>query len=172
MKHSKPPSNPALPPEGDEAPGHPAGSDAEEPPPTPDDEWLRAEYQAFNDRWQNGVVQRRGGLAFFTGVQGAILTVVGNQLGNLDTQGYSLALFGIIVCLVAWNNERRIWAYMEGYRERAISIEKKSGLSLITNGKLRSEARFTFSNRKVFQMYYFVMLSGWLAILLSNILSF
>ncbi|OZC01305.1 hypothetical protein [Rubricoccus marinus] len=87
----------------------------------------------------------------------------------LDLRGYALAIFGLIVCLVAWNNERRIGAYMEGYRKRAIEIERGSGVSLITKGKERADTAGTFSNRKVFQLYYFVMLVGWIAVLVANL---
>ena len=169
MVPNTPPSNPTASPEVGDAASTLPDPESEARMPTPNDEWLRVEYQAFNDRWENGVIQRRAGLTFFTGVQGAILTVIGDKLGALDTRGYALSIFGVIVCLVAWNNERRIGAYMEGYRDRSIEIEKIIGLSLITNGKRLSDARWTFSNRKIYQLYYFIMLAGWLSILTSNI---
>jgi hypothetical protein len=144
--------------------GHGSG---EEVPP---DEWLRLEYEYVNQRWINGTSQRRGGMAFFTGVQGAVLGLIGNDLLLLQAKGFALALFAMLVTIIAWNNERRIGAYMTGYLKRMLEIERYIGIRTTIYGRDEAKRQRTISNRRLFAFYFLAMILAWGALILYNLI--
>lgn len=134
-----------------------------------ENERARLEYEYANHRWTNGTSQRRSGLAFFTAVQGTLLTIIGDRMTTLDSSGWALVIFGLIVTVIAWNHERRIGAYMEGYQKRAIEIEDANGMMLIRKGRESARSKRTISNRIMFAWYFIAMGLGWIIIIVYNI---
>jgi hypothetical protein len=135
----------------------------------PSEVWARLEYEMANARWENATNLRRNGLAFFTTVQGAILSIIGDRITNLKISSYALISFGIIVTLFSWSHELRIASYMKGYQNRMIRIERLFNLDLLRSGQDQAVKMKTISNRKLFSWYYRINLIGWLLIILYNI---
>lgn len=133
-------------------------------------ERARLEYEYANARWTNGSDQRRSGLAFFTAVQGTILTIVGERITNLDASSRALVAFGLVVTLIAWNHERRIGAHMEGYLKRAMEIEEANDMYLLRRGRAAAAQRRTLSNRTMFAVHFLLIGVGWLATLAYDLL--
>ena len=125
----------------------------------------RIEYeQAFEMfRYLSGL--RRQSLAFVTVVQGAIITIIRDQLHDLDTFGIFMSILAFIVVIIGQNNERRIARYMKGFMERVRTIEKVNNMFLLGLGYRKAHSGFgILRNTLTFPIYYLLLASGWIVI--------
>ncbi len=112
---------------------------------------------------------RRQGLAFVTTVQGAILAVVGSNLSTMELPHVTLAVIGFFVAILGINNERRLISFSIGYLRTARQIEKRSGMSLLSDGySAVKERRFIISNTRAFLLYYYLISIFWITLLAYN----
>ncbi|MBI5839114.1 MAG: hypothetical protein HZB19_03345 [Chloroflexi bacterium] len=92
------------------------------------------EYEEANEWWRTLSKMRRQDMTLFITLQGAVVTVIGPQLLHMDPKSIVLSIFAFSSTLLAFNNERRLYGYLYGFRQRALEIEKKRGMALIKSG--------------------------------------
>jgi hypothetical protein len=129
------------------------------------------EYEEANEWWRTLSRMRRQDMTLFITIQGAIVTVIGLQLLNMDPKSIVLSIFAFSSALLAFNNERRLYGYLYGFRQRALEIEKKTGMELIKMGmKEVARKRIIVRSSISFSFYYALIALCWVAIWLLNIL--
>ena len=130
-----------------------------------DREAAKVEYEQALGQYQNCTVLRRHDMAFVTTVQGAVLTIIGPRLPDLDSSGVVLSLIAFFLLLLGINSERRLSNYMDAYFTRAREIEQQLGLALVSRGfeEVRKR-RSLVSNSVVFPLYYAFLMVAWVVI--------
>ena len=127
------------------------------------------EYEQANEWWRQISRMRRQDLALFTAIQGGIITVIGDKLSSMDAKSFILSLMGFCAAAIWFNNERRLYSYLYGFRHRAIEIEKKHGMALIKIGQDEVKAtKFLLPSRIGFSIYYALVVIGWVVIWILN----
>jgi uncharacterized membrane protein len=108
-----------------------------------------------------------------TTAQAAILTIIGKNLPRLDLAQYALSFIAFYVIVLGINTERRMAAYCDGYVMRVKSLEPNLGIALLSAGAAEVDRQhFLVSNKKMFLTYYALLLSGWLALWIANVVDF
>ena len=134
----------------------------------------KLEYTQANEWWRTLSQMRRRDIALFTGAQGAILALIGDQLPDkLQADGYGLTAIAFIVALIGINNERRLYGYLRGFRKRAQDIETKyrdNEMSLIGSARKQvAGLSKTLGSSKAFLIYYGIIAVGWGTITAINV---
>jgi hypothetical protein len=128
------------------------------------------EYEQANEWWRCLSAMRRHDIFLFTGVQGGVLTIIGNNLLSMSPRDIVLSIIAFVVSLIGLNNERRLYSYLQGFRARAIEIERLVGMSLIQSGTQQvGKTRATVSNTIAFSAFYALMATGWIVIWAINL---
>ena len=136
------------------------------------DVWpAQVEYEQAHDWWRHLSNMRRQDLALFTTIQGAALTIIGDQLLSLKPPNLALSVIAFLSALIGLNNERRVYAYLVGFRERALELEKLHGASLMDRGIKEAQNTPLLVNTQVaFGFFYLLLLAGWILIWILNVL--
>lgn len=106
----------------------------------------------------------------FTTIQGAAITIVGDQLLSLDVRGLALSIIAFLVAVIGLNNERNLNSHLIGFRQRAIELEDEHGASLVRAGM--DQAKKTpglMLTHSTFRAYYVLLVIGWVVIWILNI---
>lgn len=112
---------------------------------------------------------RRRDIALFTGGQGAVLAIIGKELPNLGPDGWTLSAVAFLIALVGFNNERRLYRYLDGFRARAEELESDYGMALLKTARDSvRELKMTVSSTKAFQGYYLIIAIGWILVWIVN----
>lgn len=132
-------------------------------------EYAKIEYEIALTQYDHYTSLRRQDMAFVTTVQIAVLTIIGQNLLQLDSVSIVLSIVAIFVLLLGLNNDRRLSLKMAGFKNRAKEIEEAHNLSLISSTTaLVSEKKFSISNSIVFLIYYGIFCLSWIAIWVIN----
>jgi len=129
----------------------------------------KIEYEQALNFFHNHSQLRRQGIAFVTTVEGAMLTIIGNNLVSMEAPHIALSVIGFFVALLGINNERRLIAFTIGYLKRARKIESVSGMSLLYDGYENMKKKpLLVSNTSAFVIYYVLIVVFWISVWLYN----
>jgi hypothetical protein len=132
----------------------------------------RLEYETTVAQYQNCTTLRRQDMVFVTAIQGAVVSIVGNELLSLDLGRFVLSGIAFVVVLLGLNSERRLSAYMTGYSARALEIERAFGLRALRAGVTEvKKTRWLASNSAAFPAFYLANGLGWITIWIANLLT-
>ncbi len=130
----------------------------------------RIEYGEANDWWRTLSQMRRRDIALFTGGQGAVLAIIGGELLNFGPEDWALSLVAFLIAIVGLNNERRLYAYLKAFRNRAERIEADHGMHLVSNAqRALSNLNRSVSSSSAFQLYYGIIAASWVLLWMANI---
>ena len=129
----------------------------------------RLEYQQANDWWRTISQMRRRDIGLFTALQGAVLTIIGKKLLHLEADGFALSFIAFLIAILGFNNERRLYLYLYKFRGRAIAIEQKHNMSLLSEATSAvQKLRFTLGSTFAFRVYYGIIAIGWIVLWIAN----
>lgn len=130
----------------------------------------RLEYQEANNWWRTLSGMRRRDIALFTGGQGAVLAIIGSDLLDLNPDGWALSAIALLISVVGFNNEQRLYLYLRWFRGRAKDIEIGHGMSLISDAHAAVlESKATLGSTLAFQAYYLVIGLCWVGLWFANL---
>ena len=133
-------------------------------------EIAQAEYESAMEEYRHYTNLRRQDMTFVTTAQLAVLTIIGTRLVNLGLADFLLSLIAFFLLLLGINSERRLGAYLVGYKNRASDIEEVYGMKLMQYGAREvKKRRFQISNRIIFPVYYFIFLLAWIVVWIINL---
>ena len=122
------------------------------------------EYRHYTQLW-------RQDMAFITTVQSAVLVAIGEKLAEMNLAHWLLSFVAFSVLLLGINSQRRLGAYLAGYKKRVSDIEETHNLKLMQYGEKGVRVRkWQVSNQKVFPIYYLVFLLVWIGIWIVNLI--
>lgn len=137
--------------------------------PTKDAWPAQIEYEQAHEWWRHLSNLRRQDLALFTTIQGAALTIIGDQLLSLKPANLALSVVAFLSALIGLNNERRVYAYLVGFRERALELERLHGASLMGRGVREAQnTQLLVKTQVAFAFFYLLLLAGWILIWVLN----
>lgn len=129
----------------------------------------RTEYTECLNMFRHFGNSRRRDMAFITTAQGVVLTVVGQNLLNLNLSLFILTVIAVFLLITGFNNERRLSAYMRGYIKRAKYLENKIGMNFLAEGfKEIQNTNYIVSNMHTFSAYYVFFTFAWISIWILN----
>jgi len=128
-------------------------------------ELAKLEFEAALTAYAQATTLRRQDMAFITTVQGAVLTIVGDKLLNLDVRGALLSAIAMFTLLMGLNTDRRLNAYMRGYMQRAKGIEAEWDMHVLSTasesvGRTRGLVRSSTAS----SLYYILFIIAWVVI--------
>ncbi len=127
------------------------------------------EYNGALDFYKQYTEMRRKDMAFITTAQGAVLTIIGDKLLNMNISYFLLSLVATFLLFIGLNSERRFASYMKAYMVRARDIEKKYEMSLLSDAYTHvTKTKTSLSNTKTFPVYYGLFIFVWMIIWISN----
>ena len=131
------------------------------------------EYGEANEWWRRLSRMRRRDLAFFTAIQGGAVSIIGSSLLALPAHGVALSIIAFLSAVVGLSNDRRLYAYIVGFRNRAMAIESVyDDLSLISTAQRQVQnTRFVMGSAVAFGGFYFVIAIGWILVWILNLTS-
>ena len=131
----------------------------------------KTEYENALEHYRHYTDLRGKDAIFTTTVQVGVLTIIGSNLPTLNLAGFLLSIVAFFSILLGINNMRRLSAYLNGFSNRAIEIEKKFGMSLISQGKKEvNKKRISPPSAVLFLFYHYIFLLVWIVIWIWNLL--
>ena len=131
----------------------------------------KLEYETSIELYKKYMSLRRKDIAFNTTAQVALMTILKDDLLKMDWTNYIFALIALPVLFIGLNNERRISAYLQAYKNRGIEIEKKYRMTLLAGAKdAVKKTDYLISNRVAFTIYYLLFIIFWILLLGYNLI--
>jgi hypothetical protein len=97
------------------------------------------EYQQAHEWWRHLSTMRRQDLAMFAAIQGAALSIIGDQLLALNPTGAGLSIIAFLVAVMGLNNERQLHVHLLGFRTVQSLLSKCMALRWCHSGSSRHD---------------------------------
>ncbi|MBA7680979.1 hypothetical protein ES703_89305 [subsurface metagenome] len=141
----------------------------EESAPTELTSGEKLEYEQANNWWRTLSQMRRRDMMLFTAAQGAVLAIIGRELLTLSPGGYALSIIAFLFAVIGFFNERRLYRYLDEFRNRAKAIEYKYKMTLLTSAHEKvKKQRFSLPSTLAFSAYYAIIGVGWVVLWILN----
>lgn len=129
----------------------------------------KTEYSEAVKRQIHFTSMRRQGIAFVTAFQGAVLSVIKNDLLKMDMAYFLLSAIAFFVLLLGLNNECRLYIQMKAIVRRLKGIESKFGMRIYRlSTRVGRRSKFVLSNHTFFMLYYLIFIIVWIVIWVRN----
>ena len=146
-------------------------------------ETARAEYQEANRWWRTLSRMRRRDTALLTMAHGSIFALINFKLSASGLEGVNSTFLpdervdfvfcglGAIIAYVGYIDEKRLYAYIQEFRERGKKIEEQYGMELLTLATIASETATKVKSSIMLKFYHMAIGSIWLVYLIAGSLT-